>query len=137
MVFPFRFLVGLPGVAMGQSPDFFGQLWPLAKGESLALPLRMMFWSLVFAIPIWLAAGVVFLFYMPELATLFDAGQSAPPDPALIVTLIKPLMPLQLIWILFQIPVIWFFSILLAEAHARLERRANNSNPLVSEKPQQ
>jgi hypothetical protein len=50
--FMFRFLVGLPGVALGHSPDFFRDIWPLAKGEGFGLPVRMLFATAVAYVPI-------------------------------------------------------------------------------------
>ena len=50
--FMFRFFVGLPGVALGHSPDFFRDMWPLSRGESWGIPMRMFLATFVMYIPL-------------------------------------------------------------------------------------
>jgi hypothetical protein len=122
-LFMYRFLVGLPGVAMGEVPGFFSDIWPLAKGESWGVPLRIILWSLVAAIPI-LVLSMTFTFpVMTDIQTQLVALDKPEMTPDMISNLMKTMVPLQIVNLVIQMPVIWFFSVLLSEAHYRFRAK--------------
>ncbi|MBG1232764.1 hypothetical protein [Aestuariivirga litoralis] len=120
MVFACRYAVGLPAVAMGKTPDFFATLWPLARGESFALPLRLAACSIVVAIPL-LLISLIFLWPIWSQIMAMQ-GQSSPP-PHFMTDIFKSIMPVQIIAMLLQVPLIWFFGTLFTEAYARFTAR--------------
>jgi hypothetical protein len=122
-VFMYRFIVGLPGIALGEVPGFFSDIWPLAKGESFGLPLRLLLWTLVAAIPITIIA---FMFQFPLMTEIQDQlmTQEKPEmTPALISQLMRTMIPMQIVNMILQLPLIWFSSILLTEAHFRFRKK--------------
>jgi hypothetical protein len=122
-LFMYRFLVGLPGVAMGEVPGFFSDIWPLAKGESWGVPLRIILWSLVAAIPI-LVLSMTFTFpVMTDIQTQLVALDKPEMTPDMISNLMKTMVPLQIVNLVIQMPIIWFFSVLLSEAHYRFRAK--------------
>lgn len=113
-----RFAVGLPGVALGGSPDFFKEMWPLSKPDSWGLPLRfvaMMFVGWLVLLPVY---GLLFWGLFSEMFqnTMQNQGQMRPDD---MMQMITAMMPLNLALAVVQLPVIWFASLLLAEAYRR------------------
>ncbi len=123
VVFFYRFLVGLPGVALGEVPGFFSDIWPLAKGESFALPLRVLMWTIVGAIPILILASI---FSFPLMIEIQDQlkGQNPPEiTPAMMSRIFSVMAPLQMINLVVQIPLIWLLSVLLSVAHFRFRKK--------------
>lgn len=122
-LFMYRFLVGLPGVAMGEVPGFFSDIWPLAKGESWGVPLRMLLWSLVAAIPLGILA-VAFTFpLMTDIQAQLVAQDKPEMTPEMISRLMQIMGPFQIINLIVQMPLIWFFTALLSEAHYRFRAK--------------
>ncbi len=70
--FAFRFFVGLPGVALGHAPDFFKDMWPLSKGESWGVPLRMILATVIIYVPL---AAVMLTFMWPSIKSFVTAQQ--------------------------------------------------------------
>lgn len=113
-----RFAVGLPGVALGGSPDFFKDMWPLSKPDSWGLPLRFIAMMLV----VWLVLLPVYgLLFWGLFSEMFqhakqNQGLMKPED---MVQMIGAMMPLNLVLAVVQVPLIWYASLLLAEAYRR------------------
>jgi hypothetical protein len=123
LVFMYRFLVGLPGVALGEVPGFFSDIWPLAKGESFGLPLRIILWTIVAAIPILI---VTFAYQVPLMSDIEQQLKTqAIPNvtPEMMSQIFRTMAPLQMINLILQIPLIWFVSVLLSEAHFRFRKK--------------
>jgi hypothetical protein len=124
--FMFRFLVGLPGVALGSSPDFFKDMWTLSKGESWGLPLRVLLASLVFYIPL---ALIMALALVPMFQELINnpAFQPGNDNPAIVFPLMADMMdrmkPFIVVLMLIYMPFIWFVSLLLGTAFQRFRGR--------------
>jgi hypothetical protein len=126
LVFIYRFLVGLPGVALGEVPGFFSDIWPLAKGESIGLPARIVLWTVVGIIPI---AFLAFMFSFPLMADIQDQLKTkTPPEvtPEMMSAIFKTMAPLQVVNLILQIPLIWFATVLLTEAHFRFRKKLSS-----------
>jgi hypothetical protein len=128
--FLFRFLVGLPGVALGHSPDFFRDIWPLARGESFGVPLRMLAATLVVYVPITLLA---FGFMFPVIREMIDAlsDQSAQQSPeqvfSLIADMMDRLLPMTIVITLIFMPFMWFMTLLLGVAFQRFRDKQDRT----------
>jgi hypothetical protein len=123
IIFMYRFLVGLPGVALGEVPGFFSDIWPLAKGESFGLPSRIFLWTIVGIIPIMILA---FMFSFPLMADIQEQlkGQTPPQvTPEMMNQVFKTMAPLQVVNMILQMPLIWFATVLLTEAHFRFRKK--------------
>jgi hypothetical protein len=122
-VFIYRFLVGLPGVALGEVPGFFSDIWPLSKGESFGLPMRIFLWSIVGAIPIL----IVLVAFQAPLMVDIESQLKGQTDPKVTTEMMsqifRTMAPVQVINIILQVPLIWFVSILLSEAHFRFRKK--------------
>lgn len=127
LLFMYRFLVGLPGVAMGEVPSFFSDIWPLAKGESWGVPLRMILWSLVAAIPIFILTSAFTFPLMNDIQAQLAAQERPTMTPEMISQLMRTMAPMQILNLLFQMPMIWFFTILLSEAHYRFRAKLSGN----------
>lgn len=117
--FIFRFLVGLPGVALGHSPDFFRDLWSLSKGESWAVPLRMFFATLIAYVPITI---FFFVFLWPTFGALFTRPEleSNPAEMfAVLADMMDRMVPFTAAMMLVFVPFLWFSTLLLAIAFQR------------------
>ena len=123
LLFMYRFLVGLPGVAMGEVPGFFSDIWPLAKGESWGVPLRMILWSVVAAIPIFIVALAFSFPLMNDIQAQLMAQEKPEMTPDMIALMMKTMVPTQIVNLILQVPVIWFFTALLSEAHFRFRAK--------------
>ncbi len=123
LLFIYRFLVGLPGVAMGEIPGFFSDIWPLAKGESWGIPLRMILWSVVVAIPIFILASTFTFPLMTDIQAQLAAQEKPQMTPEMISRLMQTMAPMQIINLIIQMPMIWFFTVLLSEAHYRFRAK--------------
>jgi hypothetical protein len=124
--FFFRFAVGLPGVALGHSPDFFKDMWGLSKGESWGIPLRMLLATIIIYIPL---AIVMFAVMMPAITELASSG-GFKPDPAnpfammaSMANIFERMAPVSVITGLVLLPYHWFAILLLAISFDRLLAR--------------
>jgi len=114
-----RFMVGLPAVALGRSPDFFSEMWALSKGESWGVPLRLLFGFLIFfviAIPVTVLAMWPMIAEISELAKTAESGR---PTPEMFETMMNRMAPVQAAMLAIQIPFIWYSVLLFAEAYRR------------------
>ena len=124
--FMFRFLVGLPGVALGSSPDFFKDMWPLSKGESWGLPLRMLLATLVAYVPMFL---VLMIFSWSAIADMVSKlpQQGSAENPAVMFPIMAELMdrmlPATVAMTVVYVPFMWFMGLLLAIAFQRFRAR--------------
>ncbi len=125
--FMFRFMVGLPGVALGSSPDFFKDMWPLAKGESWGLPLRMIVATLVAYVPMFV---VLVIFAWPAIAEMVNKmpQPGSADNPAVLFPIMADLMdrmlPASVAMMLVYIPFMWFMTLLLGIAFQRFRGRS-------------
>jgi hypothetical protein len=124
--FMFRFLVALPGVALGSSPDFFKDMWPLAKGEGWGLPWRALLATIVAYIPI----GIVTMLLMGSaLGPLFSNpaftdGKQNPADVfPLMADVLDSMAPLSAVSVVLFMPFIWFMSLMLGAAFQRFRNK--------------
>jgi hypothetical protein len=124
--FFFRFAVGLPGVALGHSPDFFKDMWSLSKGESWGVPLRMLLATIIIYIPL---AIVMFAVMMPAFTDLANSG-GFKPDPtnplammASMANIFERMAPVSVITGIMLMPYHWFAILLLAISFDRLLAR--------------
>jgi len=124
--FMFRFLVGLPGVALGSSPDFFKDMWPLSKGESWGLPLRMLLATLLAYVPMFL---VLMIFAWSAIADMVSKlpQQGGAENPAVMFPIMADLMdrmlPATVAMMVVYVPFMWFMALLLAIAFQRFRAR--------------
>lgn len=117
-----RFAVGLPAVALGQSPDFFKGIWPLARFRSWGLPLRFVAAQIVYFIALVPVYGLIFWnLYDPEMLAGVNSGGRPPAE--FMVRLYDAMAISLPVRIIIEIPVWWFFSLLLAEAYRRFSGR--------------
>jgi hypothetical protein len=127
--FMFRFMVGLPGVALGSTPDFFKDMWPLSKGETWGLPLRAIGSMLIAYIPMLIIMG---LFMWPTLKDIinnpaFAAGND---NPELVFPLIADIMDNMswalLVSMVIMVPFMWYMTLMLAIAFQRFRDRQSS-----------
>lgn len=114
-----RFMVGLPAVALGRSPDFFSEMWALSKGESWGAPLRLLFGFLilfVIAVPVMVLAMWPMISEISELAKTAEGGR---PTPEMFETMMNRMAPVQIAMLVVQIPLIWYSTLIFAEAYRR------------------
>ena len=121
IVFMYRFFVGLPGVALGEVPGFFSDIWPLAKGESYGIPLRLVLWSAVAMIPIFIIGSMFSYPLFSEIAEQLKTQPTLSPD--MIAHIMKTMAPLQVVNLILQTPLIWLTTILLTDAHFRFRKK--------------
>jgi hypothetical protein len=121
-----RFLVGLPGVALGSSPDFFKDMWPLSRGESWGLPLRLLLATLIAYVPIIavfaLFMGPQWLEMMEKLTLPENANNPAVTFP-LMADMLDHMLPATATMMVLYMPFMWFMSLLLAIAFQRFRAR--------------
>jgi hypothetical protein len=124
--FMFRFMVGLPGVALGSSPDFFKDMWPLSKGESWGLPLRMILASLVAYVPMLVVLGIFAWPAIVDMVSKMPQPGSAE-NPAVMFPVMADLMdrmlPATVAMMAVYIPFMWFMTLLLGIAFQRFRGR--------------
>lgn len=115
-----RFAVALPLVAAGQRPNLFREVWPMSKGNSWALPMRLVGWNMLYL-------GLLLLLMVPFLSLMAKGliggvtnGQSQ--TDAIILLSIRS-MPLYFLILLLEVPLVWFNVLLLCEASERFARR--------------
>lgn len=114
-----RFAVGLPGVALGATPDFFKDMWALAKNNSWGLPLRLIAVQIIAAavfVPIY--GAVIWSSLTPDLLAKLESGNENA-SVFLMAAVFDKLVPLSIFNTLMQVPLVWFVSLLLAEAFRR------------------
>ena len=124
LLFIYRFLVGLPGVAMGEVPGFFSDIWPLAKDESWGVPSRMILWSIVAAIPIFILALAFSVPLLNDIQAQLMAQEKPEMSSEMFSRVMRTMVPMQIINLIIQMPMIWFFTILLSEAHYRFRAKS-------------
>lgn len=115
-----RFAVGLPAVALGRSPDFFRDMWPLSRGETWGLPWRLVVANLVMAL-VWLPVCLVFAFRVFQTLSLATSDPNATQRVAF--EIVSELAWVPAIAYVIAIPLFWFVSLLLAEAYDRFSGR--------------
>jgi hypothetical protein len=113
-----RFAIGLPAVALGRTPDFFRDMWPLSRGESWGVPWRLGIAWLVFALALAPIAGVAAFRFYSQLFSLDPATARQIP-----FTVMNDVIWLAPVACALAIPLLWFSSLLLAEAYDRFEKR--------------
>jgi hypothetical protein len=124
--FFFRFAVGLPGVALGHSPDFFKDMWTLAKGETWGVPLRMLLATLIMYVPMTIIFAI---FLLPSMLELINnpALKLGNDDPFATMPLMADMMdhmaPVTVLMGLITMPYYWFVMLLLAIAFDRFRQR--------------
>lgn len=126
-----RLAVGLPAVALGKSPDFMRDMWKLSEGESWGLPLRFAGLYVVI-LPAFVVVAAVF--FWPVFGDIVELSRTPPPSGKahleLFQRFLDRMLPAQLVFMLIQLPVIWFVSLLLTEGNRRfLHRRSQVSAP--------
>ena len=124
-----RFMVGLPAVALGGSPDFFREMWALSKGESWGVPVRLLFGMLillVIAIPFIALAMWPMISDISELAKTAEGGR---PTPEMFKTMMSRMVPVQIVLVIVQIPLTWYSVLIFAEAYRRFTARQVERRP--------
>jgi uncharacterized membrane protein len=120
--FQFRFLVGLPGIALGHSLHFFRDIWPLARGERWGIPLRVIALSVPVSVLQW---AITFL----ALQHMQAAAKSISPNSrtADFLLLVEHMIYWQPLYTALSIivftPFFWFFTLLLTTAYHRFSQR--------------
>jgi hypothetical protein len=128
--FAFRFFVGLPGVALGHSPDFFKDMWPLSKGESWGVPLRMLLATLIIYVPM---AIIMFIFLSPMIGDIANNPAFRPGNDnamammPIMADVMERMLPVSMIMSLILMPFMWFAMLLLAIAFDRFLAREHQT----------
>ena len=124
--FMFRFMVGLPGVALGNTPDFFKDMWPLSKGETWGFPLRVIFASILAYIPLGLIMGLTMWSAIKEMINN-PALQGGSDNPQVIFPLLADMMEnlayTSLLSMIIMVPFMWFMIVLMSIAFQRFRDR--------------
>jgi hypothetical protein len=124
--FFFRFAVGLPGVALGHSPDFFKDMWTLSKGESWGVPLRMLLATLIMYVPLAILFAIFLLPGMMEVGAKIGQ-QAGDPNPLammpVLADMVDHMAPVTVLMGLIMMPYNWFVMLLLAIAFDRFRQR--------------
>ncbi len=122
--FMFRFMVGLPGVALGSSPDFFKDMWPLSKGESWGVPGRMFLATIVAYIP------MIFIFLIfggTMFSDFVDAMSQQSTNPTAVfpvmANMMENMLPISIAMTVVLMPFMWFMALLLGIAFQRFRAR--------------
>ena len=121
--FSTRFHLAMPQVALGETPNLLPDVWNLSKGESFAVPLRVLLAMLVISIPVF---AVEFAFIFPQMQALQQATQD-PGNPKLAFEMFTQfwykLLPLHIFGIVVMLLMMAYFTVFFAEANARLRGR--------------
>jgi hypothetical protein len=120
--FMFRFLAGLPGVALGHSPDFFKDLWQLPRGETWGLPLRALAAMIVFCIPLLIVLFIVVAPVFEQLTNTSSMNSDAAVF-AIMADMMERMAPYSVILMFIYMPFVWFMSLLLGIAFQRFRER--------------
>jgi hypothetical protein len=119
-----RFMVGLPGVALGHSPDFFRDMWPLAKGEGFAVPLRILLATLLLYIPM---IVVMALFGGSQVFEIFSTAATQGDNPQLmfghLADMMEAMRPAMIVLMIIYMPFMWFMTLLLGVAFQRFRAK--------------
>jgi multisubunit Na+/H+ antiporter MnhG subunit len=132
--FACRFAIGLPAVALGETPDFFKDLWGISKGETWGYPLRLlgaMIVLFIVLIPVTLIYGF-FVFGKIWMELTAEPGLDAV-SPEFLRGLFDNLVVGQLLWGAIMQPATWFFALLTAECYRRF--KAKRSGDVVAAAP--
>lgn len=122
-VFLYRFLVGLPGVALGERPNLFHDIWPLARDENWGLPMRQLFWFVVGLIPVFIVSGVFYVPLLQDVIAQIEGNATARLSTDLMARIVTSMGTMQFINLILQIPVMWFGIILSGVAHFRFRAK--------------
>ena len=127
-----RFAVGLPAVALGDTPDFFKDLWGISKGESWGYPLRV-FGAMAIMVVVLMPLSFVYGFFVLRKIWM---DLTANPDlksvsPELLRDLFDNLLWGQILWGAIMQPVTWFLALLTAECYRRFQA-ARSGNVLAA-----
>lgn len=120
-----RFASGMPVVALGQTPDFFSEMWKQSKGYTVALAGRALGAYLLifvcFALLIGVFVGVGLFLNFNAISQL---GGS--PDPDQVMSFVTSFIPWvvasQVVIIVVSIPVYWFAVVWLTIVNKRLHQ---------------
>lgn len=126
IAFLYRFLVGLPGIALGEKPHFISDIWPLARGENWALPLRQIVGFVVGITPIIIISLIFFAPVAEELRPFIEGQQKAPLPADLLQRLLSSFNTMQLIATFLQMPIMWFGTVLTGIAHFRFRKKLSS-----------
>jgi hypothetical protein len=128
--FAFRFFVGLPGVALGHSPDFFRDMWPLSKGESWGVPLRMFLATMIIYVPLGI---IMFIFMIPVFSEIVNNPALRPGNDnplammPIMANIMERMAPVSMITSLVLMPFMWFAMLLLGIAFDRFLARTSQA----------
>jgi hypothetical protein len=123
MWFMYRFLVGLPGVALGERPHLFSDMWPLSKGETWGTVIRIGVTALLCSIPLFI---IYALFSGPLMQDTIQQVLAQPMQkvtPEILHRYMNRMMPIQVAGFILQLPLIWVTTIILTEAYTRFRAR--------------
>jgi hypothetical protein len=124
--FMFRFMAGLPGVALGSSPDFFKDMWPLARGESWGLPLRMLLATVMAYVPIFLVLAIfIGPTWLDMISKMSQPENASNPNMMfpIMADMMDSMLPATLVMTVVYIPFMWFVTLLLGIAFQRFRAR--------------
>lgn len=121
--FSCRFYVGMPAVALGESPDFFTEMWALSRRESFAVPFRLMVSLIIICVPL----GIIyFAFMFPAMNSIQDAIKNSTDHQIpreMLIQIWHMLLPLQIVGIFLNFLMIIYFSVFFAEAYERFRTK--------------
>ncbi len=109
--------------------------WASTKSESFGLPLRLVAWALLTGFGFGVFAGILHLFVLASqmegkswISLLFSQANFG-------LEIAEKLLPIQMALIFFHLPIVWFFSLLLAVSSARFmgQSKASDNEFAVSD----
>lgn len=122
--FACRLAIGLPAVALGETPDFFKDLWGISKGETWGYPLRLLAaMAVLFAVLIPVAVLYGFFVFGKVWMDLTAEPGLDSISPEFLRSLFDNLLWGQFLWGAIMQPVTWYFALLTAECYRRLKTR--------------
>jgi hypothetical protein len=129
-----RFAVGLPAVAMGETPDFFKDLWGISKGESWGYPLRLL-GAMAIMMVVLLPISLIYAFFVlgKMWMDLTADADLKTVSPELLRDLLDNILWGQILWGAIMQPAAWFFALLTVECYRRF--KAKRSGDVVAAAP--
>lgn len=121
--FSCRFYVGMPAVALGEAPDFFTELWTLSRGESFAVPLRLLVSLIIICIPFYI---ISFALLLPNMNVLQDAIKNLPDhqlSPEMLSRMWRVMFPVEVFVAIFEVVIYVYFSVFFAEVYSRFRAK--------------